>query len=82
MTYSRPMLPPVDQARRHFLTIAAAGATALTVAPARAAAPAADPIHAAIEAHRSAYAAYDQAAEAPTTRTKSHSASSTGRLSA
>jgi hypothetical protein len=37
----------------------------------------ADPIYAAIEAHRAAYAAYDQAAEGlPTTRTKSHSASS------
>src|SRR5258707_12016638 len=35
MTIERPMFPPVDQARRHFLTVAA-GATALTVAPARA----------------------------------------------
>ncbi len=32
------MFPPVDQARRHFLSVAAGGATALTVAPARAAA--------------------------------------------
>ncbi len=52
MTIERPMFPPVDQARRRLLTIAAAGATALTVAPARATAPAADPIYAAIERHK------------------------------
>ncbi len=51
MTIERPMFPPVDPTRRHFLSVAAAGAAALTLAPARAA-PAADPIYAAIELHR------------------------------
>ncbi len=59
MTIERPMFPPVDQARRRLLTIAAAGATALTVAPARAAAPAADPIYAAIERHKDLAKTFD-----------------------
>jgi hypothetical protein len=58
MTYTRPMFPPVDQARRRLLTLAATGATALTVVPARAAVPTIDPVFELIEAHRKANAAH------------------------
>ena len=43
MTIERPMFPPVDQARRRFLSVAAGGATALAITKA-VAAPAVDPI--------------------------------------
>jgi hypothetical protein len=46
--------PPVDQTRRHFLSVAAAGTTALALPTARAAAAAVDPIFAAIDAFRRA----------------------------
>lgn len=61
MTLSRPMFPPVDQARRLFLSQAAgvaAGGTALALAiipqPSAAAAPAGslDPVYVSIDAHR------------------------------
>jgi hypothetical protein len=49
--------PPVDQTRRHLLTIAAGGAVAAAIPTAwLAAAPAIDPIFAAIDAHRKAHA--------------------------
>jgi hypothetical protein len=38
MTIERPMFPPVDQTRRHFLSAAAGGAAALSLSPARASA--------------------------------------------
>ena len=44
--------------RRRFLTVAAAGATALALPPSTAAAPAVDPIINLIEAHRKAHAAH------------------------
>jgi hypothetical protein len=61
MTIERPIFPDVDPTRRRFLTVAAAGATALTVAPARASAPAIDPIYVAIERHRVCAAKHEAA---------------------
>jgi hypothetical protein len=59
MTIERPMFPPVDQARRHFLTVATGGAAMLAIpATAKATGSSADPIYAAIEAHRNAHAAH------------------------
>jgi hypothetical protein len=67
MTIERPMFPPVDPTRRHFLSQAAgvaAGGTVLalaTIPPASAAAALAgalDPVFSLIEAHRMAHAAY------------------------
>ncbi len=69
--------PPTSTSatRRHFLTIAAAGATALTVAPARAATPAADPIYAAIAVHRKAHIAHMASLELQARLEKTHRAS-------
>jgi hypothetical protein len=59
MTIERPMFPPVDQARRHLLTIAAGGAVAAAIpAAAMADASAIDPIFAAIDEHRKAQSAH------------------------
>jgi hypothetical protein len=67
MTIQRPLFPPVDPTRRHFLSQAAgvaAGGTALalaTIPPApviAAPAGALDPVFGLIEAHRTARAAY------------------------
>src|SRR5258708_40020643 len=52
--------PPVDQARRHFLTVAA-GAAVATAAPATAAPAEPDPIYAAIERHKAAGVPWDAA---------------------
>ncbi|MEH2569643.1 hypothetical protein [Bradyrhizobium sp. AZCC 2289] len=58
MTLQRPMFPPVDQTRRHVLTLAA-GAVAATIAPAESAtAPAPDPVFDLIEMHRRTHAAH------------------------
>ena len=55
MTLERPMFPPVDQTRRHLLTVAASGAVAAVIPTATlTAAHAVDPIYAVIEAHRKA----------------------------
>jgi hypothetical protein len=56
--------PPTNTSatRRHFLTIAAAGATALTLAPARAAASCRPDFLAAIKAHQNAYTTMDAVA--------------------
>jgi hypothetical protein len=59
MTIERPMFPPVDQARRHFLTVVASGTVAMIPTAVSATAPAVDPIYAAIDAHRQAVAAHD-----------------------
>jgi hypothetical protein len=56
-----PTNTPTDTTRRHFLTVAAAGAAALTLPPARAASQAADPICEVIERHRKACAAHNEA---------------------
>jgi hypothetical protein len=61
MTIERPMFPPVDPTRRHFLSVAAGSAAALSLSPARAVAPAVDPIYAAIERHRDLAKACDEA---------------------
>jgi hypothetical protein len=50
--------PPVDQARRRFLTVAAAGAASAIAAPALPAARPSDPIFELIEAHRQTHAAH------------------------
>jgi hypothetical protein len=56
--------PPVDQTRRHLLTIAAGGAVAAAIPTATLmAAPAVDPIFAAIERHKRAADAWDAAVE-------------------
>src|SRR5580693_3952737 len=66
MTTERPMFPPVDSARRRFLTNAAGAAASgtvlslATISPTLAA-PAPDPIHAAIKRHQNLARAYDQA---------------------
>jgi hypothetical protein len=66
MTTERPMFPPVDSARRRFLTNAAGAAASgtvlslATISPTRAAA-APDPIHAAIKRHQTLARACDQA---------------------
>jgi len=53
MTIERPMFPPVDQARRHLLTVVAGGAVAAAIPTATlTAAPAVDPVYAAIERHK------------------------------
>jgi hypothetical protein len=59
MTIERPRFPPVDQARRHFLTVVASGTVAMIPTAVSATAPAVDPIYAAIDAHRQAVAAHD-----------------------
>src|SRR5258708_1632550 len=61
MTIERPMFPPVDPTRRHFLTVAAGGAVAAAIPSNARANPghAADPIYAAIERHKAAAAAWD-----------------------
>jgi hypothetical protein len=59
MTIERPMFPPVDQARRRFLSVAAGCATALAITNAVAAA-AVDPAFALIAAHRAAEVAYGE----------------------
>jgi len=59
MTIERPMFPPVDQARRHFLTVVASGTVAMIPTAVSATAPAVEPIYAAIDAHRQAVAAHD-----------------------
>jgi len=51
---------PVDQTRRHFLTVAA-GAAVATAAPATAAPAEPDPIYAAIERHKAAGVPWDAA---------------------
>jgi hypothetical protein len=53
-----PISTPVDPTRRHFLTVAAAGAASAIVAPALPAASTIDPIFELIEAHRKAHAAH------------------------
>ena len=54
--------PPVDQARRHFLTVAAGGTVAAAIpAAALAAVPAVDPIYDAIERHKDLAKAYNEA---------------------
>src|SRR5260221_629755 len=55
MTIERPIFPPVDPTRRHFLSVAASGAAAIaTATPAIACLAEPDPIFAAIEEHRAA----------------------------
>jgi hypothetical protein len=54
---------PVDQTRRHLLTIAASGIFAALVAPSTVAASAADPIFAAIAAHRASIEKTDRLLE-------------------
>jgi hypothetical protein len=59
MTIERPMFPPVDQARRHLLTVVAGGAVAATIPTAALmAATAPDPMFDLIKAHRKAHAAH------------------------
>jgi hypothetical protein len=58
MTIERPMFPPVDQARRHLITAAAAGAACAIAAPALPAVSTIDPVFELIEAHRQAHAAH------------------------
>jgi hypothetical protein len=55
-TTASKISPPVDQARRHLLTIAAGGAVAAAIPVATLAA--ADPIYAAIAVHRKAHIAH------------------------
>jgi hypothetical protein len=55
MTIERPMFPPVDRARRRFLTVAVA---ASVVGIPTSAAPATDPVFKLIETHRKAHAAH------------------------
>src|ERR1700745_422556 len=57
MTIERPMFPPVDPARRHFL-VAAAGTASAIAAPAVPAALTIDPVFELIEAPRQAHAAH------------------------
>jgi hypothetical protein len=62
MTIERPMFPPVDQARRHLLTIAAGGAVAAAIPTAAlTAAPEIDPIFEVIARHRAACKAHTEA---------------------
>jgi hypothetical protein len=64
MTIERPMFPPVDPTRRHFLSVAAGGAAAIaTAAPAIAGLAEPDPIFAAIERHRKAGIVWDAAVD-------------------
>jgi len=58
-----PKIPPVDQARRHFLTVAVGGAAATLAIPATAEATGSpvDPIYAAIEQHKAACVPWDTA---------------------
>jgi hypothetical protein len=64
MTIERPMFPPVDPTRRHFLTVAAGGTVAAAIPTAvLAAAAAVDPIYALIERHKQAAAAHDATTE-------------------
>jgi len=58
------MFPPVDTTRRHFLTVAAAGAAAIATAPATAGLAEPDPIYAAIELHKVAGYIWDDAVTA------------------
>jgi hypothetical protein len=54
---------PVDQTRRHLLTIAASGIIAALVAPSTLAGSSADPIYGAIDAHREAAATFQTVVE-------------------
>jgi hypothetical protein len=66
MTLERPMFPPVDQARRHFLTVATVGAVAVAIPTAALTAPTDDPIYAAIELHKDLAKRFDAAWEVRT----------------
>src|SRR5205823_10532449 len=60
----RTTAPKIDQARRHLLTAAAAGAIAAAIPTAAlTAAAAVDPIYAAIERHKQVAAAHDAAVD-------------------
>lgn len=64
MTLQKPMFPPVDPTRRHFLTVAAGASVASVGSLAAASMPGlapVDPIYAVIEQHRKAALAYKEA---------------------
>ncbi len=60
MTIERTMLPPVDQTRRHLLTIAAGGTIAALAMPSAVSASAADPIFAMIDTHKTLTAEWQE----------------------